>query len=341
MELRKGPRAVLLSPKHAFFAPEVCRNFDAYAYALPAEEKNGLKTVDFSADPAAFNLCRACLEQGGTIEHKGSEIWLRKGTRVMVLNLRHFVYALDMTERFDLYFSPLVPEQRDGLQVLDYSKPGRLQTYASSGLQFEMASFPEEEEAIEEYFRWYRPKAGDVVFDMGAHCGVSTYHLSKLVGPTGKVVSFEPDPVNFEILKRNIERHNLDNVVVERAAIAGTSGQLAFNSEGTIGSSLVSLLHRESAGSIAMVEAITLAEAFERWGPPAFCKIDIEGAEVEVIASAGDLLRKHGTHFALDTNHPKLNGETTDREVETMFRSYGYEAESEAKPFLTTWARPK
>src|SRR5665213_249493 len=57
VELRKGSRAVLLSPKHAFFAPEVCQNFDAYAYALPAEEKNGLTTVDFSADPAAFNLC--------------------------------------------------------------------------------------------------------------------------------------------------------------------------------------------------------------------------------------------------------------------------------------------
>jgi len=57
-----------------------------------------------------------------------------------------------------------------------------VQRYAKSGLEFEMASFPEEEDAIEEYFRWYRPKSGDLVFDMGAHCGVSTYWLSKLVG---------------------------------------------------------------------------------------------------------------------------------------------------------------
>jgi FkbM family methyltransferase len=341
IELRKGAQAVLLSPKHAFFAPEVCANFEAYAHALPTEERDGVSTADFSADPAALNLCRECLRHGATIEHKESGIWLRKGTSVMILNPRHLVYALDMAQKFDLYFLPLVPEERDGLQVLDYSKPKRLQTYANSGLQFEMASFPEEEDAIEEYFRWYRPKAGDVVFDMGAHCGVSTYHLSKLVGPTGKVISFEPDPGNFEILKRNIERHGLRNVIAERKAIAGSSGQLAFNSEGTIGSSLASLLHRESAGSVAMVEAITLTDAFERWGAPAFCKIDIEGAEVEVIASAGDLLRKHRTHLALDTNHPKIDGEMTDREVEAMLRSYGYEAESEANPLLTTWARPK
>jgi len=341
LELRKGNRAVVLAAKHAFFAPEVARSFDAYAHALPANEVDGVSTVDFATAPEDFNFCKRTLACGVGVEAKDGGIWLRKDKRAMILAQHHLVYAADIAGMFDTYFEPMVPEVRDGVEVLDYSQPGKLQTYRSSGLQFEMASFPEEEEAIEEYFRWYRPKAGDLVFDMGAHCGVSTYHLSKLVGPTGKVVCFEPDPGNFAILKRNIERHNLDNVVVEQAAIAGTSGQLAFNSEGTIGSSLVSLLHRESAGSIAMVEAITLAEAFERWGPPAFCKIDIEGAEVEVIASSGDLLRKHGTRFALDTNHPKPNGETTGREVETMFRSYGYEAESEAKPFLTTWARPK
>lgn len=74
---------------------------------------------------------------------------------------------------------------------------------------------------------------------------------------------------------------------------------------------------------------------------PAFCKIDIEGAEVEVVASSAELLKKHKVNFALDTNHPKADGAMTSGEVETMFRSYGYEAASEANPLLTTWARPR
>jgi FkbM family methyltransferase len=259
----------------------------------------------------------------------------------MVLGLRHLIYAGKMAESFKIYFSPLVPQEREGLQVLDYSQPGNLQRYAKSGLEFEMASFPEEEEAIEEYFRWYRPKAGDTVFDIGAHCGVSTYHLSKLVGSEGRVISFEPDPVNFEILMRNIRRHELDNVVAENAAIAGEAGKLAFNSEGTIGSSLASLLQRGSVGSMVMVDAITLADAFERWGVPAFCKIDIEGAEVDVLSKSGEVLRRHRTNFALDSNHPKANGEMTDKDVEAFFRDYGYETASEANPLLTTWARPQ
>jgi FkbM family methyltransferase len=275
------------------------------------------------------------------LDNRVTEVWLRKGKQAMVLSPKHLVYSPEMAELFDLYFSPLRPEMREGLEVLDYSRPGILQTYRSSGLQFEMASFPEEEEAIEEYFRWYRPKAGDLVFDMGAHCGVSTYHLAKLVGPEGKVVAFEPDPVNFQILKRNMERHGLSNVVAENIAIAGTSGQLGFNSEGTIGSSLVSLMQRETVGSTVMVEALTLADAFARWGVPAFCKIDIEGAEVDVLAQSAEVLQRHRTFFALDTNHPKSNGEMTNGDVEAMFRSYGYDVASEANPLLTTWARPK
>jgi FkbM family methyltransferase len=340
VELRKGNRAIRLAPKHVFFAPEVCGAFEAFTSVLPAQQRDGLNVIDFAANPDLFNLVRSCLAYGVILANHDGKMWLQKDSRVMILSSAHLVYARDMAEKFDLYFSPLVPEVREGLQVLDYSTPGNLQTY-KSGLQFEMASFPEEEEAIEEYFKWYRPKVGDLVFDIGAHCGVSTYQLSKLVGEAGKVVAFEPDPVNYEILRRNIERHGLTNVIAERAAIADKVGKLGFNSEGTIGSSLQSLLLRESVGSIVMVDAITLASAFERWGTPAFCKIDIEGAEVDVLANSADVLRKHPTHFALDTNHPKANGEMTNGDVEQVFTNCGYEVISEANPLLTTWARPR
>ena len=77
-----------------------------------------------------------------------------------------------------------------------------------NGLEFELSSFPEEMEAISEYFHWYKPSPDDLIFDIGAYCGVTAYHLSRRV-PKGKVYSFEPDPINFELLKRNIERHGL------------------------------------------------------------------------------------------------------------------------------------
>jgi len=340
LKLRKDDRAIVLASKHAFFAPEVARNFNGYAYALPARMEDGVSVVDFSAAPADFNICRRSLRAGVMIESRNGKVWLLKGKQAMILAKDHFVYAADNAETFDRLFSPLVPELRDGIEVLDYSEPGQLQTYRGSGLQFEMASFPEEEDELEESFRWYRPKSGDLVFEIGAHCGVSTYHFAQMVGPEGKVVAFEPDPVNFEILKRNIVRHNLTNVELVNAAVAGTAGKMAFSSEGTVGSMLISVLDRAPASNVVTVDAITLADTFERWGVPDFCKVDIEGSEIEVIAKSADLLRKNKTNFALDTCHLKPDGKSTHSDIETLFRSYGYEAASEAKPLMATWARP-
>jgi len=45
--------------------------------------------------------------------------------------------------------------------------------------------------------------------------------------------------------------------------------------------------------------------------------------------------------LAIDTNHPQADGKLTDRRIETILQGYGYEVLSEAKPLMTTWARPK
>lgn len=256
----------------------------------------------------------------------------------MRLAPRHIVYAPDVAAHFESYFVPLLPTESEGKLVLDFSRPGNLQTYAKSGAQFEMASLPEEADAIESYFHWYTPHPGDLVFDVGAHCGVSSYHLSKLVGKTGRVIAFEPDPVNFSLLVRNIERNSLANVTPVQIAIAGRRGQAEFHAEGAIGSGLKRHSSRPAAGSVILVETITLEDAFAKWGAPNFCKLDIEGSEIEVISSSLSLLGKHSCNFALDTNH-RIGGSFTDKRVEQLFRDGGYEAETSSGE-RTTCARP-
>ena len=169
--LTHAGRSVLLHPKHLLFAPEIARRFGAYFSARRSPES---ETVADFRSPQDLLLVRRVDRAGASLRNADDVLWLQKQERVMLLQPRHFPYIADMAEKFDLYFSPVEPTERDGLLVVNYSRPGILQTYRNSGLQFEMASFPEEEEAIEEYFRWYRPKPGDTVFDMGAHCGIST-----------------------------------------------------------------------------------------------------------------------------------------------------------------------
>ncbi len=286
-----------------------------------------------------FLLKRACQKHGCELIDRQDAFELRKGTAAMLVARSHFVYLPTLAERFDVYFTPVVPEWRDGVAVADYSRP-RLHTYAKSGLQFELAAFPEEDDIIEAYFRWYRPKRGNCVFDVGAHCGVSTYFFSKLVGSTGRVIAFEPDTLNRSLLLRNIQRHGLTNVTVVNAALAGTAGHAEFYREGTIGSCFSRLSSRGTVGSISKVDTLTLADAFSRWGVPDLCKIDIEGAEIEVIAAAAELLARTKTHFTLDTSHV-LRGRLTAPMIEKLFRAYGFDVESApVGGMMTTWARP-
>ena len=263
---------------------------------------------------------------------------IRKGNRAIRIAPNQFLHALEISRLFESYFSQVVPQSRGSEQVVDYSRP-KLHHYAQSGLAFELASFPEEQSAIDDYFRWYMPRAGDTIFDIGAYCGVSAYHFSKRVGATGRVFAFEPDPANYELLVRNIERHQLSNVTPVNLAVAGSSGILKFNAEASTGGGLAHAMPRIGLGRVIDVEALTLEEACTRYGLPQLIKIDVEGAEIEIIAPAVDFIRAHRLAFVIDTSH-FLNGTLTYPSVENLFLRCGYESfSSDEAGMMTTWAR--
>src|ERR1019366_141656 len=82
-----------------------------------------------------------------------------------------------------------------------------------------------------------------------------------------------------------------------------SSGFADFFSEGALGSTLATHSSRISSGGITRVRTITFEQACVTYGVPAFAKIDIEGAEVAVLAAATEFLKSHPINFTLDTNH--------------------------------------
>jgi methyltransferase, FkbM family len=272
------------------------------------------------------------------VDFSSAAVDIVKGDRVIRISPRNWVYAPSLASSFDAYFGQVEPTPHGSSLVVDYSVP-RLQKYVSTGLEFEINSIPEEDSAIEDYFHWYRPREGDVVFDIGAYCGVSTYFFSKCVGESGHVYSFEPDASSYALLLRNIERHELRNVTPLPLAVAAASGEAEFIQEGTLGSVLSRHSSRATTGVVSKVKTIELSEACERFGLPAFVKVDIEGSEVEVLESSRAFLSTNSINFALDTHH-WVNGTRTTQEVERILGECGYEtASSNASGFWTTWAR--
>ncbi len=256
---------------------------------------------------------------------KGHDCYgVRKGNRVIVVSLKDAVLGGMVADRFDDLFAT-VPSERNGLLIVDYSKPS-LHTFAN-GLQFEFPSLPEKLAAHEEQTAWYKPKPGDLVFDCGANIGVSCYRFSKLVGSAGRVISFEPDLTSVEYLRRNVARHGLDNVTIVEEALGSHDGTVKFFSEGTLSSGVAHLVGRNPAAGVIEVPMLSLATAIERYGVPDLCKIDIEGAEIELLEGAVDCISKHKINFAVDSDH-WVNGEATAKRVEAIFRRAGYETQT-------------
>src|ERR1035437_8508108 len=208
----------------------------------------------------AFIMNLMCKEFGTHIAFTSDALEIIKGQEVVRLNRNHWIYSLSISKDFHIYFNCVESKREANRDIVDYSSVV-LQKFRMSGLVFEVSGFPEEEKAVLDYFRWHRPQRGEMVFDLGANCGLSVYYLSQCVGPTGKVYALEPDPVNFAVLLRNIHRHKLINVIPVRKAVAATTANLKFLSEGSIGSTLAHQSNRSTTGTVETVEAISLVDA--------------------------------------------------------------------------------
>ena len=185
------------------------------------------------------------------------------------------------------------------------------------------------------------PGPGDVVLDAGAFCGEITIELALRVGPTGHVYAFEPNPVGLAFLKRNLALHGLTNVTLVPHALWESTTTLKFASTADSGASLASLFERpaEKATHIE-VSALSPADAFARIGRvPDFIKMDIEGAEVEVLAAMAPLLRaaERPVRLAIASYHIR-DGRPAQELITPGLRAAGFTVETGHPSHITTWA---
>ncbi len=141
---------------------------------------------------------------------------------------------------------------------------------------------------IERFGAAVRP--GDTVLDVGAWIGVYALLASRIVGSTGRVYAFEPDPTARRSLNRNIRLNRVKNVVVVPFAV-GDSDDGLFLPEGELGTSRTQF----ALTGQARVPSTTL-DAFCARGQfdPGVIKIDIEGGETRALSpeAAGTAIRR-------------------------------------------------
>jgi FkbM family methyltransferase len=154
----------------------------------------------------------------------------------------------------------------------------------------------------EEIMGLFRPKEGDTVVDIGAHMGRYTIPSSKSVGASGKVIAVEAHPYNFRMLQHNLRLNKLTNVSVLNQAVYSQKARLKLylpdedlgftTHHSLMANYLNAKLSKDIERSYIEVEADTLDNLLKIRGVRQvnWIKIDVEGAEYEVLKGAEEVL---------------------------------------------------
>jgi FkbM family methyltransferase len=186
------------------------------------------------------------------------------------------------------------------------------------------------ENDILEYFI---PDEGDTVVDVGAHIGLYTIIAAKRVGPTGKVIAIEPDPENFKILKKNILLNQLSNVEYLECAAYSTKKKLKlFLPEVERGRTIFNTVMEDRVKSyddFIEVESNTLDNILNEKNVQRvnYVKIDVEGAELEVLKGAVNTLSSNKDLTLLIEVH----GEANYMPLLRIFKEHKFQIDYEQK----------
>jgi FkbM family methyltransferase len=137
---------------------------------------------------------------------------------------------------------------------------------------------------------------GDVFYDIGANVGFFTLVGARLVGPSGRVVAFEPVPWCARAVGRNIELNDFSHASIRAEAVGATDGRARLLVVGE-----ASWSHLESTGRHADVRdeidvTVVSLDSLVAAGtipPPDVMKIDTEGAELQAIEGARATIAEH------------------------------------------------
>ncbi len=154
------------------------------------------------------------------------------------------------------------------------------------------------------------------MFDIGGHIGLFAVLTARLVGPEGKVYTFEPTPFTRSVLQEVVDLNNCSETVEVRGeAVSSKSGETVFFDTGNEISNANSLVRTELSRQEIPITMISVDEFVKERGIKVNClKIDVEGAELDVLLGAREtfLTQRPTARLGLHPPFIKQNSQTLD-----------------------------
>jgi FkbM family methyltransferase len=140
-------------------------------------------------------------------------------------------------------------------------------------------------------------RKGGSFYDVGGHIGFISLIAARLVGKSGAVFTFEPDPENAGRIGEQVLRNGFfTQISVFPLAVWSRSGTFRFQRAAELSShnqgAVVGAGSEAADSGTIEVNALSLDEFAESHRSPTLVKIDVEGGEVEVLRGAEQLLSK-------------------------------------------------
>jgi FkbM family methyltransferase len=151
-------------------------------------------------------------------------------------------------------------------------------------------------------------KAGDVVYDIGANVGFYSLLASVMIGEAGYVYSFEPSPENLREFSRHLEMNHIGNCTVVAAAVSSSDGNAIFDPSADRCTGRLSLNGSLCVRTVALDGLVSRKEI----RPPNLMKIDIEGAELECLRGASNVIQDSRPIIFLATHGPEIHSACTE-----------------------------
>lgn len=151
---------------------------------------------------------------------------------------------------------------------------------------------------------------GQTIFDIGAFAGLFTMFFARAVGKNGKVIAFEPNPNLCIRIKENLLLNKFDNVKVMQLALGREKKRetLAFPSTipgvGSIEEhEKIRILKQSRARTIEVdVDTVDNLIATKKIPKPDFIKIDVQGAELDVLAGAHETIKAYKPKLLIEVH---------------------------------------
>jgi FkbM family methyltransferase len=171
---------------------------------------------------------------------------------------------------------------------------------------------------------------GDVFYDVGANVGFFSLMAARLVGVAGIVYAFEPVPANLTVLTANISLNQFKNIIVVPKAVARNNSRLHLiitqhpggAKLATVGTPLNSRIK-----TVVPVDVISLDEWLQESNarPPTLVKIDVEGAEFQVIQGMQEIIRCFRPKIVYEIDHPREDSlQEIKIQLDVFFQRLGY-----------------